>query len=61
VTADFLEEHAITTVVHGDDLSPEGADHVYGAAAATGRLVYVGRTGDISTTRLIERVLARPR
>ena len=25
VTEDFLEEHAITTVVHGDDLSPEGA------------------------------------
>ena len=53
----FLDEHAITTVVHGDDLSPEGAESVYGAAAATGRLVYVPRAGGISTTQLIERVL----
>ena len=57
VTERFLDQHAITTVVHGDDLSPEGAESVYGAAASTGRLVYVPRTGDISTTQLIERVL----
>ena len=57
LTEDFLDEHAITSVVHGDDLSPEGAEFVYGAAAATGRLVYVPRTGDISTTQVIERVL----
>jgi cytidyltransferase-like protein len=58
LTEEFLDEHAITTVVHGDDLSPEGAESVYGAAAATGRLVYVPRSGGISTTQLIERVLA---
>ncbi|MBC7277617.1 adenylyltransferase/cytidyltransferase family protein [Nocardioides sp.] len=34
----FLAEHAITTVVHGDDLSPEGAEAVYGAAVAAGKL-----------------------
>ena len=57
VNEDFLDEHAISTVVHGDDLSPEGAESVYGPAAAAGRLVYVQRTGGISTTQLIQRVL----
>jgi cytidyltransferase-like protein len=36
VTEEFLAEHAITTVVHGDDLSPEGAEFVYGPAPAAG-------------------------
>ena len=57
VTEAFLDEHAITAVVHGDDLSPEGAKSVYGPAVATGRLIYVPRAGEISTTQLIQRVL----
>ena len=57
VTEAFLDEHAITRVVHGDDLSPEGAKSVYGAAAADGRLSYIRRTSGISTTQLIQRVL----
>lgn len=57
VTAGFLEEHAITTVVHGDDLSPEGAASVYGPAVAAGRFVAVPRTDGISTTEVIRRVL----
>ena len=57
VTEEFLAEHGITTVVHGDDLSPEGAEFVYGPAAAAGKLTYVRRTGGISTTQLIQRVL----
>jgi cytidyltransferase-like protein len=57
VTEGFLDEHAISTVVHGDDLSPEGARLVYGAAAAAGKLTYVPRTREISTTQLIQRVL----
>ncbi|MFC0002608.1 adenylyltransferase/cytidyltransferase family protein [Micromonospora siamensis] len=57
VTAEFLAAHGISTVVHGDDLSPEGAEFVYGPAAASGRLAYVRRTGGISTTQLIQRVL----
>lgn len=32
----FLAEHDITTVVHGDDLSSEAAEAVYGAAVAAG-------------------------
>lgn len=57
VTQAFLDEHAITTVVHGDDLSPEGAEAIYGPAVAAGRLVHVPRTGGISTTQLIQRVI----
>ena len=57
VTEEFLAEHDIATVVHGDDLSPEGAEFVYGPAAAAGKLQYVRRAGGISTTQLIQRVL----
>ena len=58
VDADFLVEHDITTVVHGDDLSPEAAEAVYGAALAAGKLTYVPRTSPISTTEVIRRVIA---
>ena len=58
VTEEFLGAHEIATVVHGDDLSPEGAEYVYGPAAAAGKLHYVPRAGGISTTQLIQRVLA---
>jgi ethanolamine-phosphate cytidylyltransferase len=57
VTEEFLVEREITTVVHGDDLSPQSARLVYGPAAAAGKLTYVRRTGGISTTQLIQRVL----
>lgn len=53
----FLTKHDIALVVHGDDLTPEGAASVYGAAVAAGRLAYVPRTSGISTTELIQRVL----
>jgi ethanolamine-phosphate cytidylyltransferase len=57
VTEEFLAEHGITTVVHGDDLSPEATELVYGPAARAGKLTYVRRAGSISTTQLIQRVL----
>lgn len=57
LTEDFLTRHDIATVVHGDDLSPEGAETVYGPAVAAGMLRYVPRTGGLSTTRVIQRVL----
>ncbi len=53
----FLDEHAISTVVHGDDLSPEGAESVYGSVVAAGKLTYIPRSGGISTTQVIQRVL----
>ena len=55
----FLNEHDIATVVHGDDLSPQAAKAVYGAAVAAGKLRYVPRTTAISTTDLIQRVIDR--
>jgi glycerol-3-phosphate cytidylyltransferase len=57
ITQDFLDKHRIATVVHGDDLSPEGAETVYGPAVTAGTLVYVPRATGISTTELIQRVL----
>lgn len=57
VTEDFLAAHGITAVIHGNDLSPEGAESIYGPAVATGTFVSVPRTGSISTTQLIQRVL----
>ncbi|WP_207084923.1 adenylyltransferase/cytidyltransferase family protein [Nocardioides sp. S5] len=59
VDEDFLEKHAITTVVHGDDLSPEGAATIYGAAVEHDALVLVTRTGGLSTTEVIQRVVDR--
>ena len=58
LTEEFLAEHNIATVVHGDDLSPRDAMLVYGPAAAAGKHHYVHRTTEISTTQLIQRVLA---
>ena len=57
VTEAFLDEHGITMVVHGDDLTPEGEESVYGPAAAAGKLTYIRPTRRISTTQLIQRVI----
>jgi cytidyltransferase-like protein len=61
LTSEFLQEHDIALVVHGDDLGAVAASDVYGPAVATGRLHLVPRSGAISTTDLIARVLTRPR
>jgi ethanolamine-phosphate cytidylyltransferase len=58
LSEEFLAEHNIAIVVHGDDLSPRDAELVYGPAAAAGKLRYVHRSTEISTTQLIQRVLA---
>ena len=55
----FLDQHAITTVVHGDDLSLEGATSIYGPAVERGALVLVERSPGLSTTQVIQRVLER--
>lgn len=39
LTDDFLAQHSIGVVVHGDDLSPEVAETVYGPALEAGLLV----------------------
>jgi cytidyltransferase-like protein len=59
VTMAFVRQHDIALVVHGDDLTREASDAVYGEVAEAGLLRLLPRTGGISTTRLIERVLER--
>jgi cytidyltransferase-like protein len=59
ITAEFLDEHDIAVVVHGDDLSPEAMEEVFGPVSATGRLRLVSYTPGISTTDLIRRVRDR--
>ncbi|MFE0104931.1 adenylyltransferase/cytidyltransferase family protein [Streptomyces sp. NPDC059009] len=55
VTTEFLDEHGIAVVVHGDDLSPAAIDEVFGPVAAAGRLRLVAYTAGVSTTELIKR------
>jgi cytidyltransferase-like protein len=59
LTSDFLREHGLVLVVHGDDLDAVAAADVYGPAVETDRLRRVPRSGAISTTDVIARVLAR--
>ncbi|MGQ4389170.1 adenylyltransferase/cytidyltransferase family protein [Streptomyces sp. SAS_270] len=59
VTTEFLDEHDIAVVVHGDDISPDAIDEVFGPVAAAGKLQLVEYTAGVSTTDLIRRCLAR--
>jgi cytidyltransferase-like protein len=59
LTEEFLATHDITTVVHGDDLSPGEMQDWYGVAAGAGKLQLVRYTAGISTTELIMRVQER--
>lgn len=59
LTLEFLDTLDISTVVHGDDLSPAALEEVFGPIAAAGRLRLVEYTPGISTTELIRRVRAR--
>jgi cytidyltransferase-like protein len=56
LTRQFLDEHDLALVVHGDDLGADGIAEVYGPASEAGLLQLVPRSGDISTTALIARV-----
>ena len=56
VTTEFLAEHDISLVVHGDDISNDAVDSLYGDVAAAGKLRLVPREPGISTTEIIRRV-----
>jgi cytidyltransferase-like protein len=58
-SAEWLAEHRIDLVVHGDDFDEEALAYWYGAAQALGIFQTLPHTPAISTTALIERVLAR--
>ena len=60
VSSEFLDEHDISVVVHGDDISPVNLEQVFGPVVAAGKLRLVPYTAGISTTELIRRVRERP-
>jgi len=59
VTLEFLREHDISLVVHGDDLTEEAIAAVYADVDAAGMLRRVPRRAGLSTTELIRRVQDR--
>jgi cytidyltransferase-like protein len=59
VTLEFLRDHDISAVVHGDDISDEAITTVYAEVDAAGMLRLVPRRTSLSTTELIERVRGR--
>jgi cytidyltransferase-like protein len=59
VTQEFLDEHRLALVVHGDDVGADGVADAYGPVHEAGRLRLVPRTSQISTSALIERVQDR--
>lgn len=56
VTAEFLAAHDISLVVHGDDVSDQAVEVVYGDVAAAGKLRLVQREPGVSTTEIIRRI-----
>lgn len=58
VTTEFLDEHDLAVIVHGDDISPATVEEVFGPVAAAGRLRLVAYTAGVSTTDLIRRARA---
>lgn len=59
VTTEFLAEHHISLVVHGEDISEQTVETLYGDVAAAGKLRLVHRAPGISTTEIIRRVQDR--
>jgi len=56
---EFLAENDLSVVVHGDDISSEVVERLFGEVAAAGRLQLVPREPGISTTEIIRRVRER--
>jgi len=59
VTSEFLRVHGIALVAHGDDISHEVIDEVYGEPRREGKVQILRYTEGISTTELIGRIQAR--
>ncbi|MFB6555439.1 adenylyltransferase/cytidyltransferase family protein [Streptomyces sp. NPDC056405] len=58
VTNEFLDRHGIDVVVHGDDLTADAVEEVFGPVVAAGKLQLVRYTAGVSTTDLIQRCRA---
>lgn len=59
VTREFIEEHALDLVVHGDDLDDETLGMMYGDPRDMGILTIVPYANGISSTAIFERVRRR--
>jgi cytidyltransferase-like protein len=60
VTREWIEEHRIDLVVHGDDLDEQSLEHMYGVPRELGILRLVPYTPGVSTSELIERIRRLP-
>jgi cytidyltransferase-like protein len=56
VTREFLDEHNLALVVHGDDGAADGFADVYGPVVEAGLLRLVPQEGSISTSALLARI-----
>jgi ethanolamine-phosphate cytidylyltransferase len=59
VTSEFLRTHGIALVIHGSDISEEVIKVIYNEPQQEGKFKLVKRTGAISTTELINRIITR--
>ena len=55
ITADFMTEHNIDLIVHGDNIPVDERDKMYGYAQSIGKYREVPRYNGISTTEIIQR------
>jgi cytidyltransferase-like protein len=56
ITKEWIEEHQIDLIMHGDDVDPAVRDVWYGVPIEMGIYQSVGYTEGISTTELIARI-----
>lgn len=61
LTAEFLDEHNIDVVIHGDDYTDEQVQMYYGPAVERGIYQTVDYTPGISTSDLLNRIISRLR
>lgn len=59
VTQEWIEEHELDLIVHGDDLDDEQLGTMYGIPRELGILTLVPYANGISTTEIMERVRRR--
>jgi cytidyltransferase-like protein len=58
ITREWIDQHQIDLIIHGDDVAPETRDKWYGVPIEMGIYKSIGYTDGISTTELIERIRA---
>jgi cytidyltransferase-like protein len=56
VTREWIDEHRLDLVVHGDDLSEESIEMMYGVPRDLGILQLVPYANGVSTTEIMDRV-----